>query len=125
MKRINSEEEKLDRDLTQRLMAKYWKPRKSIAHRLKGKLCSETTTLLEIVILGWLWLLFQNYLIIFIALDGTYFYSEPSRYIFPGAEVYKDSNDSKDCNNSSDDDSGNVHDEFMTFPSNMKKKNSF
>ena len=40
MKRINSEEEKLDRDLTQRLMAKYWKPRKSIAHRLKGKLCS-------------------------------------------------------------------------------------
>merc|ERR1712110_777153 len=27
IKRINSEEEKLDRDLTQRLMAKYWKPR--------------------------------------------------------------------------------------------------
>ena len=43
MKRINSEEEKLDRDLTQRLMAKYWKPRKSLAHRLKGKLCSQTT----------------------------------------------------------------------------------
>merc|ERR1712226_1641991 len=71
MKRINSEEEKLDRDLTQRLMAKFWKPRKSIAHRLK---------------------------------DGTYFYSEPNRYIFPGAEVYKDSN-SKDSNVFSDDDS--------------------
>ena len=78
---------------------------------------------LYLKLLWWLRLLFQNYLIIFIALDGTYFYSEPSRYIFPGAEVYKDSNDSKDCNNSSDDDSGNVHDEFMTYPSNMKKKN--
>ena len=69
--------------------------------------------------LGWLWLSFLNHLIIEIALDGTYFYSEPSRYIFPGAEVYKDSNDSKDCNNSSDDDSGKVHKEFTTFPSNM------
>ena len=61
---------------------------------------------------------FLNHLLIEIALDGTYFYSEPSRYIFPGAEVYKDSNDSKDCNNSSDDDSGNVQKEFMIFPIN-------
>ena len=50
MKRINSEEEKLDRDLTQRLMAKYWKPRKSLAHRLKGKLCSQTTIIFYIVL---------------------------------------------------------------------------
>merc|ERR1712080_491645 len=57
---------------TQRLMAKYWKPRRSIAERLK---------------------------------DNTYLFSESNRYIFPGAEVYKDSNDSKDCNDFSDDDS--------------------
>ena len=69
--------------------------------------------------LEWLWLSFLNHLIILNALDGTYFYSEPSRYIFPGAEVYKDSNDSKDCNNSSDDDSGKAHKEFTTFPSNV------
>merc|ERR1712080_107331 len=57
---------------TQRLMAKYWKPRRSIAERLK---------------------------------DNTYLFLEPNRYIFPGAEVYKDSNDSKNCNDFSDDDS--------------------
>ena len=48
-------------------------------------------------------------------LDGTYFYSEPNRYIFPGAEVYKDSN-SKDSNDYSDDDSG-------TYLSNGCKRN--
>merc|ERR1712080_195209 len=59
-------------DNTQRLIAKYWKPRRSVAERLK---------------------------------EGSYLFVEPNRYIFPGAEVYKDSIDSKDCNDFSDDDS--------------------
>merc|ERR1719414_809724 len=65
------EEEESAEARQKRLMAKFWKPRRSMAYRLK---------------------------------DGTYFYSEPNRYIFPGAEVYKDSK-SQDSNDFSDDDS--------------------
>merc|ERR1719270_1799889 len=66
-----AEEEESAEARQKRLMAKFWKPRRSMAYRLK---------------------------------DGTYFYSEPNRYIFPGAEVYKDSK-SQDSNDFSDDDS--------------------
>ena len=36
--------------------------------------------------------------------EKTYYFSEPNRYIFPGAEVYKETDNSKDCNDFSDDD---------------------